>query len=112
MSIEPESNGRPRRLDKWLWCARQFKTRSLAARFVAEENVRVTRAGATQRVDRPAFALHLGDEISYLTGERLIVLSVLGFSERRGSPEFARTLFSDRTKSAVTDEAPACKAAG
>jgi ribosome-associated heat shock protein Hsp15 len=85
-----------RRIDKWLWCVRRFKTRALAARFVAAGGVRVTRAGTTRRVDKPSFPLREGDEVSYLMGERLIVLTVLGFAERRGSPDTARRLYAER----------------
>lgn len=53
-----------------------------------------------------------GGEVSYLIGERLIVLAVLGFAERRGAPGSACKLFPDGAKSAAAEKAPACKAAG
>ncbi len=101
-----------RRIDKWLWCARRFKTRSLASKFVADASVRVTREGATQRVDKPGFLLREGDEVSYLIGEHLVVLTVAGFAERRGSPAAAKSLYAEPAKSAPMAGTPPCTAAG
>ncbi len=98
-----------RRIDKWLWCARRFKTRSIAAKFVAGASVRVTRSGVTQRVDRASFPLREGDEVSYMLGELLFVLSVTGFAEKRGSPSAAGSLFAERGK-CTPAAAPPCKA--
>ena len=39
------------RADVWLWRARFFKTRSLAAKFVDEGRIRLTRAGIESRID-------------------------------------------------------------
>ncbi len=52
------------RADVWLWRARFFKTRSLAARFVDEGRVRMTRAGAETRLDKASRALKTGDAFS------------------------------------------------
>lgn len=100
-----------RRIDKWLWCARRFRTRSLAARFIAEKSVRVTRGGATQRVDKPGFLLLKGDEVSYLLGERLHVLTVAGFGDRRRSPAEAKPLFTETSVSS-DEKPPTCKQSG
>ena len=49
------SDGEACRIDVWLWRARFFKTRSLAARFVEEGRVRLTRGGAGEsRLDKPS----------------------------------------------------------
>lgn len=100
-----------RRIDKWLWCARRFKSRSLAAKFVSETSVRVTRTGVTRRIDKAGFLLREEDEISYLLGERLVVLKVSGFAEKRGSPVEAHRLFTEIGNSGV-GAAPPCKARG
>lgn len=92
---QKERDAPSQRIDKWLWCARRFKTRSLAAKIVSEGGVRVTREGTTQRVAKPAFTLRKGDQVSYLSGERIVVLTVKGFAERRGSPEASKALYSD-----------------
>ena len=108
-----------RRIDKWLWCARRFKTRSLAASFVSEANVRVTRNGATLRVEKPSFQLCEGDVVSYLQGEKLVVLYVVGFAARRGAPGSQRLLYRTDMEAGVSSspaapacEDPACKANG
>jgi ribosomal 50S subunit-recycling heat shock protein len=92
----PARSGASRRIDKWLWCARRFKSRTLAAQFIAGAGVRVTRNGATERVDKPSFQLREGDEVSYMLGETLFICTVVGFAERRGPPAAARALCIDR----------------
>jgi ribosome-associated heat shock protein Hsp15 len=89
------SNGEQdrQRLDKWLWHARQFRTRSLAARFVEEHTVRVTRNGVTQRVDKPSFLVMAGDEIAFGLDRRVIALRVLAFDERRRGAADAQRLY-------------------
>lgn len=82
-----------RRLDKWLWCARKFRSRSAAATFIETEGVRVRRAAVSIRVAKPAFLLNIGDEISFGLGERIIVIRVIDFNLRRGSAIEAARLF-------------------
>jgi ribosomal 50S subunit-recycling heat shock protein len=82
------------RVDSWLWCARLFKTRSLAARYICEHSVRVRRAGVTHRIDKAAFALRLGDEVTFLRGERLVAVAVAGFARRRVSPAQTGEMFA------------------
>lgn len=94
------------RIDKWLWCARRFKSRTLAARFVEEAHVRVTRDGVTRRIDRASFQLRIGDQVSFLLGEKPVLLTVAGFADRRGSPAAARALYQGVAAS------PACKQTG
>ena len=82
------------RADVWLWRARFFKTRSLAARFVDEGRVRLTRAGQETRLDKPARAVKVGDHLVFAVGGRLIAVVVQAMGERRGPPAEARTLYS------------------
>ena len=81
------------RADVWLWRARFFKTRSMAARFVDEGRVRFTRAGAEARLDKASRALKLGDELVFALGGRLIHVRLEGFGERRGPAAEARALY-------------------
>ena len=84
------------RADVWLWRARFFKTRSMAASFVEAGRVRLTRAPASQtRLDKPARALKLGDELVFALGGRLVAVRIEAFGERRGPPAEARALYSD-----------------
>ncbi|WP_309644073.1 RNA-binding S4 domain-containing protein [Phenylobacterium sp.] len=82
------------RADVWLWRARFFKTRSLAAKFLDEGKVRLTRAGAESRIDKCARPVRVGDQLVFALGGRLTAITVEGLGERRGPPTEARTLYS------------------
>ncbi|KRA66345.1 RNA-binding protein [Caulobacter sp. Root655] len=81
------------RADVWLWRARFFKTRSLAGRFVDEGRIRLTRAGAESRVDKPSRGLRTGDVLMFAIGGRLINVRVMRFGARRGPASEARELY-------------------
>ncbi len=78
------------RIDKWLWAARFFKSRSLAARAV--EGGRVKLNG--ERV-KPARELNIGDELAIRIGELEWVVSVALLADRRGPAEAARRLYAE-----------------
>jgi ribosomal 50S subunit-recycling heat shock protein len=82
------------RADVWLWRARFFKTRSLAAKFVDEGRVRLTRAGQESRLDKCARPVKIGDSLVFALGGRLTAVRVEAMGERRGPPAEARTLYS------------------
>ncbi len=84
------------RLDVWLWRARFFKTRALAARFLEEGRLRVTRLGGEPvRIDKPSRTVRPGDGVMFAIGGRLFDLRVRTLGERRGPPEEARAMYSD-----------------
>ena len=82
------------RADVWLWRARFFKTRSLAAKFVDDGRVRLTRSGQETRLDKCARPVKVGDRLVFAVGGRLIAVTVEALGERRGPPAEARTLYS------------------
>ncbi|MFZ5669558.1 MAG: RNA-binding S4 domain-containing protein [Pseudomonadota bacterium] len=82
------------RADVWLWRARFFKTRSMAARFIDEGRVRFTRDGAEARIDKPSRGLKVGDQLVFALGGRLIAVRVEAFGERRGPAPEARGLYA------------------
>jgi len=82
------------RADVWLWRARFFKTRSLAARYVDEGRVRLTRAGQETRLDKCARPVKVGDALVFALGGRLVAVTVQALGERRGPAAEARTLYS------------------
>jgi ribosomal 50S subunit-recycling heat shock protein len=82
------------RADVWLWRARFFKTRSLAAKFLDEGKVRLTRLGAETRIDKCARPVKVGDQLVFAIGGRLTAVVVEAIGERRGPPEEARGLYS------------------
>jgi ribosome-associated heat shock protein Hsp15 len=81
------------RVDKWLWAARVFKTRSLAAHACDGGKVDVNAQAA-----KPAKALRPGDVVHVtLPQGRRRILKVTTLDDRRGSPAVARMLFEDLT---------------
>ena len=81
------------RVDKWLWAARVFKTRSLAAAACDGGKVDINAEAV-----KPARRVRAGDrlEVSLPRGRRRI-LKVVALGDRRGSAEAARALFEDLT---------------
>jgi ribosomal 50S subunit-recycling heat shock protein len=82
------------RVDVWLWRARFFKTRSLAARFVDEGRVRLSRAAGEVRLDKPSRTVKSGDGLVFALGGRLIAVRVDQLGERRGPASEAQGLYS------------------
>jgi len=80
------------RLDRWLWAARCFRTRSLASAACSAGHVKLngTSAKASKMV-RP------GDHIVIRTSRGDRLLDVAGLSERRGPASVARELYIDKT---------------
>ncbi len=81
------------RLDKWLWQARFFKTRTLAAKTVSGGHVRVN----ATKVHKPATSVGPGDVLTFLQGRDVRVVRVLGVGERRGPAPEAQALYDDLT---------------
>jgi ribosome-associated heat shock protein Hsp15 len=81
------------RIDKWLWAARVFKTRSLAADACAGGKVDVNEEAA-----KPARLVRAGDlvKITLPQGRRRIV-KVVSLDDRRGPATTARALYEDLT---------------
>ena len=82
------------RLDKWLWAARLFKTRSLAAEATAAGRVRVN--GIVAKASRE---LRLGDELALRETGFERVLHVRGLSAVRGPAPVAQTLYEETPQS-------------
>jgi ribosome-associated heat shock protein Hsp15 len=78
------------RIDKWLWAARFFKTRSLASQAVAGGKVQLNGA----RV-KPARAVKRGDRLEIHKAGFEFVVTVLELSERRGPATEARALYQE-----------------
>jgi len=81
------------RIDKWLWAARFFKTRSLASVACSGGKVDVNDDAA-----KPARLVRPGDVIKVTVGHgRRRIARVLVIDDRRGSGEMARRLYEDLT---------------
>lgn len=84
------------RLDVWLWRARFFKTRSLAARAASSGAVRLERAGGAAHAEKPAAPVRIGDRLSCRTADGAVrVVEVLALGVRRGPAMEARALYRD-----------------
>ena len=91
MVSEPAAKAR---LDKWLWAARFFKTRSLAAEAIETGKVEVN----GERAKR-AKQLQAGDSVRVRLGPYHHIVKVLGISERRGPASVAAKLYAETAES-------------
>jgi ribosome-associated heat shock protein Hsp15 len=82
------------RADVWLWRARFFKTRTLAARFLDQGGVRLTRAGVETRIDKASRVLKPGDGLVFALSGELTAVRIEACGERRGPATEARGLYS------------------
>ncbi|MBS0445787.1 MAG: RNA-binding S4 domain-containing protein [Proteobacteria bacterium] len=90
---EPSSTDRLR-LDKWLWAARFYKTRSLSADEIAKGRVSVNGQPA-----KPSREVHAGDTIELRLGPLRRTLIVKAVSTQRGSATVAQALFEETAES-------------
>ena len=79
------------RIDKWLWHARFFKTRGLAADLVLAGRLR--RNGA--RLTKPGKQVGPGDTLTFPQGDRIRVVRVIAVGTRRGPSAEAEALYLD-----------------
>ena len=84
------------RMDKWLWAARFFKTRSMAAR--ACELGRIASNGQPAKAARE---VRVGDMLKVKNDSGDFIIEVLGLSEMRGPAPVAQTLFRETEESRV-----------
>lgn len=81
------------RIDKWLWHARFFKSRTAASKLCAGGRVRVNR----EVIGKAHHAVRAGDIITFPQGRTIRVVEVVALGERRGPAAEARTLYNDLT---------------
>ena len=87
------------RIDKWLWAARFFKTRSAATEAVLGGRVHVN----GRRV-KPAKEVQLADSLELRVGETQWTVVVTGLSDKRGPAKVAATLYEEDPDSRVARE--------
>jgi ribosome-associated heat shock protein Hsp15 len=87
------------RLDKWLWAARFFKTRSQATEAVDGGKVEVNGARA-----KPAKDIKVGDELRIRLGPYEHRVVVRGLSDKRGSASMAHALYEETAESVAARE--------
>jgi len=82
----------PRRLDKWLWYARFFKSRSLASKFCAQGGRMRVNGQPTKKAHH---ALNIGDVLTFAKGDEVRVIRVADLGTRRGPAAEAQALYED-----------------
>ena len=82
------------RLDKWLWAARFFKTRPLAAEAIAGGKVHIDGADA-----KPGRSIRIGTVLTIRRGVERFMVRVIGLAEQRGPASVAITLYEEYAES-------------
>ena len=85
-----EGGGTTLRIDRWLWCTRHFKSRTLAAEAVAGGKVHVN----GQRV-KPAHTVRIGDTLSISRPGYTFECEILKLPGSRGSAPIAQTCYAE-----------------
>ena len=88
------------RVDKWLWQARFFKTRRLAAELAGSGRLRIN----SEHVAKPAQPVRPGDVLTFPQGNRIRVIRIEALGSRRGPAAEARALYSDLDEAAPAPE--------
>tara|TARA_B100001175_G_C18905973_1_gene355559 strand:+ start:36 stop:329 length:294 start_codon:yes stop_codon:yes gene_type:complete len=79
------------RIDKWLWRARFFKTRSLAARKISNGAVRVNSCC----VLKPSVKITIDDVLTLKKGKTVLVIKVVSLGQKREKYETAKKMYED-----------------
>ncbi len=87
------------RADKWLWAARMYKSRSLAAQALETGQAKVE----NERV-KPSRALKVGERLSVRKSGLVWEIEILGLSEKRGAAAAAALLYRETPESVATRE--------
>lgn len=81
------------RVDKWLWHARFFKTRGLAAKLVSGGHLRLN----GNRIGKASVLVGAGDTLTFAQARRIRVIRIEAIGARRGPAPEAQTLYADLT---------------
>ena len=86
-------DGKPNkvRIDKWLWWARFFKTRSLSTKIITKGAVRLN----SRRIVKPSVEIEVNDVLTFTSGKSVRVIKVLSLGERRVNYEEARKMYEN-----------------
>ncbi|MBT4888190.1 MAG: RNA-binding S4 domain-containing protein [Rhodospirillales bacterium] len=102
------------RIDKWLWYARFFKSRTLASTFCASSRLRLNE----HHVSKAHQTLRVGDVLTFPLGDHVRVIEVIELGTRRGPATEAQMLYKDldppkpRSKTGKVDDRVAIRERG
>jgi ribosome-associated heat shock protein Hsp15 len=88
-------------VDKYLWFARFFKTRSLATKRANGGRIRIN----GNKINKSSDTVRIGDILTFAQGNEIRVIRVLNLGIRRGPAQEAQSLYEDMTPNEDTDEA-------
>ncbi|HUO98684.1 MAG TPA: RNA-binding S4 domain-containing protein [Rhizomicrobium sp.] len=88
------------RLDKWLWCARFYRTRELAQAACESGHLRINGF----RVGKPGREVRPGDILTVPQSREVVIVRVLCGAKRRGAAPQARLLYEILTDAPVISE--------
>ena len=89
------------RVDKYLWFARFFKTRSLATKRANGGRIRIN----GNKIKKSSDTVRIGDILTFAQGNEIRVIRVLNLGTRRGPAQEAQSLYEDITPNENTDMA-------
>ena len=95
MDQTPSQPTSGQRVDKWLWYARIFKSRSLASKFVETGKVRLMSGEQRTKLSKSAQIVRIGDILTFPYANHIKVVKVLEIGKRRGPAPEARLLYED-----------------
>jgi len=99
------------RVDTWLWHARLFRTRTLAAAVVSAGKVRLTRNDETTRITKSSQAVRPGDTLTFPKARLIRIVRIEALATRRGPAVEAQALYEDLTPPPPPKEARPVKPA-
>lgn len=79
------------RIDKWLWHARFFKTRTLAQSQVTAGKIRVN----SERISKANHSVKPGDVLTFVKADKVLIIEIVQIANRRGPASEAQTLYND-----------------
>ncbi len=79
------------RIDKWLWHARFFKSRTQASDLVKSKKLRLN----SLRISKPSVLVRVGDILTFSKANDVKVIEILAFATRRGPASEAQLLYKD-----------------
>lgn len=88
---EKTSSNLSQRIDKWLWHARFYKTRSIAQKQVATGKIRVDR----EKISSPSRKISAGNVLTITRERDIKIIEILGIADKRGPYSEAQLLYND-----------------